>query len=192
MGTHLIISQNIIDSLDPKSRELISEKNFKYGNIKPDILSKYKLKKHYLDESYDMIENKINSMCSIDPETLAKTYNNMSFNQELGVICHFLCDFFCLAHSERWEFKHSFKQHVKYERDLLSKSKEFRFDSDRQEIKQSFKEFFFDLYDEYKRNQKSEENDLMFAAYVCKCVINYIFDRIFSVKKAQKIILATV
>ncbi len=30
----------------------------------------------------------------------------------------FLCDFFCVAHSERWEFKHSLNKHVTYEREL--------------------------------------------------------------------------
>lgn len=179
MGTHLVISNNIIESLDNEYKKYINENNFKYGNIKPDIFSKYKLKKHYFDESYNMIEEKIQSLSSMTPDQLERTFTSVSFNQELGVICHFLCDFFCIAHSERWEFKHSFKQHVSYEMDLNRRSKEFRFNLDKHKIEDDFNKFFSDLYREYKATDKSQRTDLVFSSYVSKSVIKYIMDNIF-------------
>ena len=53
MNTHILIAQNILRDVDVDFK--ISDKNFIYGNVKPDMVSKYKLKKHYLDESFDML-----------------------------------------------------------------------------------------------------------------------------------------
>lgn len=33
--------------------------------------------------------------------------------------------FFCIPHSERWEFKHSMNKHVKYEKELASFAKTY-------------------------------------------------------------------
>ena len=43
--THILIARNILRDVDVDFK--ISDKNFIYGNVKPDIVSKYKLKKHY-------------------------------------------------------------------------------------------------------------------------------------------------
>ena len=95
LNTHLTISNAIVENLDYNKSFLLSEKNFIYGNIKPDISSKYVLHKHYLKESYDMIMNKIKSLCNMSLDVLFKCFSVSKFSQELGVICHFLCDFFC-------------------------------------------------------------------------------------------------
>ena len=115
INTHLLIGNSIINNIDNKNSFFINEKSFLYGNIKPDLPSKYYLIKHYLDESLDMIIHKINYLCTLSLESLSKDFTINSFNQELGVICHFLCDFFCVPHSYRWEFKHSMKEHLQYE-----------------------------------------------------------------------------
>ena len=48
INTHFIISKNVLENLDSNKTFFISNKNFIYGNIKPDISSKYVLSKHYL------------------------------------------------------------------------------------------------------------------------------------------------
>ena len=60
MNTHILIAQNILRDVDVDFK--ISDKNFIYGNVKPDMVSKYKLKKHYLNESFDMIVNMIKKL----------------------------------------------------------------------------------------------------------------------------------
>ena len=99
MNTHILIAQNILRDVDVDFK--ISDKNFIYGNVKPDMVSKYKLKKHYLDESFDMIVNKIKKLASLSMYDFKKKFSVSRFSQELGVICHFICDFFCIPHSER-------------------------------------------------------------------------------------------
>ena len=40
INTHFIISKNVLENLDSNKTFFISNKNFIYGNIKPDISSK--------------------------------------------------------------------------------------------------------------------------------------------------------
>ncbi|MGL5693673.1 MAG: zinc dependent phospholipase C family protein, partial [Peptostreptococcaceae bacterium] len=157
----------------------ISEKNFIYGNIKPDITSKYVLQKHYLNESFDMICSKVEYLCTLDLDYVSKYFSMSKFSQELGVICHFMCDFFCVPHSERWEMSHSMNKHISYEKELASVAKDFNLTKFNRDIVTSnnFRDFFNSLYTEYK-NKMNYENDLLFSSYVCNSVTDYILENI--------------
>ena len=177
VSTHTLISKSILNNIDKNKNFLVNENHFIYGNIKPDLSSKYFLKKHYLKESYNMIESKVNYLCSLDLISLSKYFQSGNFSQELGVICHFLCDFFCVPHSYRWEFKHSMKKHIAYETELDTIAKEInlsKFTGDNIKYN-SFSEFFYSLYNEYQLIL-DHRNDLLFSVYVCNSVINYILD----------------
>lgn len=195
MTTHLKIAKSTFENIDDAQKSYISEKNFIYGNIKPDIVSKYKLKKHYIEESFGMIMEKIEHLCSLTLEKLTKLFSTSRFSQELGVICHFLTDFFCIAHNERWEFKHSMNKHITYERELGSLSKEVNFNKfDSIEIKNSFENFFATLYDEYKKN-KNHFNDLKYSTQICKSVVDFVLVSIMNnehIYSDSKIIVASV
>ena len=45
MKSHIIISKSLLENTDANKQFFLDSKNFIYGNIKPDIVSKYKLKK---------------------------------------------------------------------------------------------------------------------------------------------------
>ena len=127
--THVIIAKKIYNALDPQKKSIIKKKNFIYGNIKPDLVSKYKLRKHYRKESYEVILEKIEKLSkinSLDEKQKKKYFCN--FSQELGVICHFICDFFCVPHDERWEFKHSMFIHIAYEKKLNFIARKYSFE----------------------------------------------------------------
>ncbi|WP_024620590.1 zinc dependent phospholipase C family protein [Metaclostridioides mangenotii] len=180
MNTHFTIARSILENMDDNKNFFLSDKNFIYGNIKPDAFSKYKLKKHYMEESLDMVVEKIKHLSSLTLDYMTKYFSISRLSQELGVICHFLCDFFCIAHNERWEFKHSMNRHVVYERELSSVAKEIDFSIFKpMEIKSNFETFFNNLYKEYEAN-KNHYNDLRFSTYMCKSVVNYILDNILS------------
>lgn len=178
MKTHIIISKSLLNNMESKKLDLINSNNFIYGNIKPDILSKYKLRKHYLEESYDMIKDKIMYLSSLTINDLEKKFSKVSFSQEIGVICHFLADFFCVAHSERWEFKHNMKIHIKYENNLTKVAKDYKLKNERDNNIESFDIFFHTLYYEYKKNGNFEKNDLQYASYICNSVMDYILENI--------------
>lgn len=177
LNTHLTISNALIENLDSSKSFFISEKNFIYGNIKPDMTSKYVLHKHYLKESFDMIIGKIKSLCKLSLDFIEKYFSISKFSQELGVICHFLCDFFCVPHSQRWEFSHSFKKHVIYEKDLQSIAKDTNFKTlEKTSIHHiGVEEFFNKLYKEYVKKEDFE-NDLFFSTYMCNSVVDYILN----------------
>ncbi|MGL4739564.1 MAG: zinc dependent phospholipase C family protein [Sarcina sp.] len=178
-NTHLAIARHLYYNLGGIEQDLISYNNFLYGNIKPDMVSKYKLKKHYMDESFTMVIDKIKALSSLSDNELNKSTATIRFSQELGVICHFLCDFFCIPHSERWEFKHSMNKHVKYEKELAAYAKTFNLPSDSTKVfgYYNITEFILKNHRMYKK-ANSYENDLMFATYVCASVIHYIVDSI--------------
>ena len=177
LNTHLTISNALIENLDSSKSFFISEKNFIYGNIKPDMTSNYFLHKHYLKESFDMIIGKIKSLCKLSLDFIEKYFSISKFSQELGVICHFLCDFFCVPHSQRWEFSHSFKKHVIYEKDLQSIAKDTNFKTlEKTSIHNiGVEEFFNKLYKEYVKKEDFE-NDLFFSTYMCNSVVDYILN----------------
>lgn len=179
MSAHFLIAKSLIDNIDNNKIFFINEKHFIYGNLKPDASPQYVFKKHYLNESFDTIEKKINYLCSLTIDSISRYLSVSKFSQELGVICHFLCDFFCVPHSERWEFKHSMKKHISYEKELSRVTKESNLSTYKGYIiiNNSFKDFFDDLYIEYK-NKLDYKNDLFFSSYACNSVINYILDNI--------------
>ena len=79
INTHLLIANSIINNINNKNSFFINEKSFLYGNIKPDLPSKYYLQKHYLDESLDMIISKVKYLCSLSLDSLHKNFSVNSF-----------------------------------------------------------------------------------------------------------------
>ncbi len=182
ISTHFIISKAVLENLDGNKSSFISEKNFIYGNIKPDISSKYVFSKHYLSESFSMVMDKIKYLCHLSLDSLKRYFPISRLSQELGVICHFLCDFFTAPHSERWRFYHSMNKHVTYEKELDSYAKNMTFSNCNlsPKIDNNVEEFFHVLYKNYKSNDISYENDLKYSAYICTSVVSYIIDCIVS------------
>ena len=190
MNSHFLISKSLLNNIDNNKLFFINEKHFIYGNLKPDAVPQYVFKKHYLNESFDTIAQKINYLCSLTIDSLSRYFSVSKFSQELGVICHFLCDFFCVPHSERWEFKHSMKKHMSYEKELSIVAKNSNLSIYKGDIitNNSFKDFFDILYTEYK-SKLDYENDLFFSSYACNSVINYILDNILKNTVSSNIIL---
>ena len=181
VNTHILIGKSIVENINENKSFFISDKNFIYGNIKPDISSKYVLQKHYLEESLEMIFTKVEYLCTLNLDCISKYFSISKFSQELGVICHFLCDFFCIPHSRRWEMTHSMNKHITYEKELSIVAKETdlrKFKGDNIEAN-SFREFFNSIYLEYQ-SKTEYKNDLLFSNYVCNSVVDYILDAVLS------------
>lgn len=185
INTHRIMGENIIKHANNKNIYLINKKRFIWGNIKPDCTPKYKMKKHYYTESIDMIIDKIIYLSSL---TLEEVYYDMKlgrFSEELGVICHFLCDFFCAPHYYRWEFKstNAVRQHIMYEQRLAKLCRSFRPTNmiSTNVNKENIREFIENMQSQYD-GIVDYDNDLTFAYYVCDSVINMILSNVFSNK----------
>lgn len=182
INTHKVMGENIIKYANTKSVYLINDKRFVWGNVKPDCTPKYKFKKHYFNESIDMIVEKIKYLSSL---TLEEVYYDMTigkFSEELGVVCHFLCDFFCAPHYYRWEFKSTsaVKHHMMYEKKLAKLAKDFELTGiiNTDVEPSNIKAFILQLQKQYD-GSLDYHNDLTFSYYVCDSVLNMVLDSVF-------------
>ena len=189
MNTHKSLAISFVKNVDLNKKFLINDKHFIWGNLKPDSVSKYKFKKHYFDESFNMIVNKIQFLSSLSLDDIFIRYSVGKFNQELGVICHFLCDYFCIPHYQRWEFKSpgAVKDHVLYENDLNKFSKSYNV---RKELNTSLtcddvRMYIYSLQKEYD-GIVSYKKDLQYASHICNTIINLILDEVILNQKLKE------
>lgn len=83
---------------------------FLFGNIRPDIMGGFLVLPHSPAARAKMINRKI-EQCIADVQSGER--GGIYTNYRLGVICHFLADFFCYAHND-WTTLSS-KGHFMYE-----------------------------------------------------------------------------
>lgn len=189
MNTHKALAQGFINGLEDDKAFIISSGHFIWGNLKPDSASKYKFKKHYFDESFDMIVKKIEFLSSLTLDDIYIRYSIGKFNQELGVICHFLCDYFCVPHFQRWEFKSpgAVKDHVLYENDLNKYAKlcTIRQDINTSLTSEDIRKYIENLQKEYE-GSVSYEKDLVYASHICNTVIYLILDEVILNQKLKE------
>ena len=189
INTHMLMGRKIYENMDYDKKALLKETQFIWGNIKPDCALKYKLMKHYKDESFLMIINKIEFLSNLSIKDLYTTYTINKFNQELGVICHFLCDYFCLPHHQRWEFKSpgAVKDHVLYENDLnkFSKTHKVRKELNTSLTCDDIRMYICSLQKEYE-GIVSYEKDLQYASHICNTIINLILDEVILNQKLKE------
>ena len=187
MNTHKALASLFIENVDITKNFLISNKHFIWGNLKPDSVSKYKFKKHYFDESFNMIVHKIKFLSSLTVDDIFIRYSLGKFNQELGVICHFLCDYFCVPHYQRWEFKSpgAVKDHILYENDLNKYAKSYNI---KKEINTTLtcdeiRKYINNLQKEYD-GKIAYEIDLQYSSHICNTIINLILENVISNQKS--------
>ena len=192
IDTHIILANNILRQANGKKIYLINRRRFIWGNIKPDCASKYKFKKHYYDESITMILDKIKELASLSVGDIYYSFGKKKFSEELGVVCHFLCDFFCVPHNQRWEFKHSMKKHVVYEKNLAKFAKLYQFKSyiDSNLSLEDLEEFIVAHQRQYEKGE-SFRNDLEYSFFICNSVINMVLNEVYINEYAsQKVVAA--
>lgn len=120
--THKIIASHIFDNIYNIYGIELNKKKLLKGSVAPDVLPQYKIHRHYKDESLNYVVNEIVKLIFIskaldfneiiDPIRM----NILSYN--LGALSHYLSDFVCLPHAQRWTFKKHLIKHVNYESKL--------------------------------------------------------------------------
>lgn len=189
INTHKILANNILRQASNEKVFLLDKKKFVWGNLKPDCVSKYKFKKHFYDESIEMILEKINFLSTLTVEEIYFSYGRKKFSAELGVICHFICDFFCLAHNRRWRLKSAFKKHMMYEQELNKIAKRYEFKKVDQELTniKFVKEFIEKYILEYENLDEYYEVDLDYSFFICSNIINLVLETVLANKCVEKV-----
>ncbi|MDK0979477.1 zinc dependent phospholipase C family protein [Clostridium perfringens] len=178
--THLEIGENTFNTIEGRGRNLIDKKSFLKGNVLPDISPKYRLKKHGRKQFEEIIEEKIANLSGLSSDEIINNLGKEKFSIELGVICHFLCDFFSLPHDEEWGFKESVTlKHVLYEKKLHKVFTRDMIIKDSYKIlgNSNYNLFFKNALRKY-RDLYGHQNDLFFAMYLNNSVVRYILESI--------------
>lgn len=172
--THRIIAHHVYRQIRQNLNISLNPHMFAYGNMKPDVAPKLKAKKHYMEPTFDFVLDEI--MRLIEDGVSENALSIGKFSVRLGVICHFLCDFFCLPHHDREYFSDKLMEHMLYERDLHGKFTHFS-GIDRIRLpyvggvtKEDIKKAILELHADYTASPRGHETDMRCSVNVASAV----------------------
>lgn len=112
--THTLIAGFIYQMVKQNNGFNLNYESFKYGSIKPDLMPKPFKIAHYKNKSFAHTINKIEK---IQKQFILEQDKDLKlFSVNLGVIIHYIADYFCRAHNDcRYNF---FPAHIIYENKL--------------------------------------------------------------------------
>ena len=117
--THKIIAGHIYDNVFDIYGLKLNKEKLLWGSIAPDILPKYKFIRHYQDESINFVALEIMKLIFvsrfIDLSKITDPLSVKVLSKRVGILSHYLSDYVCLPHANRWTFRDSMVKHVRYE-----------------------------------------------------------------------------
>lgn len=171
--THLLISKTLYHHLEETIE--LDGRAFMYGNIKPD-LSPAIIKKPHTMENYTLV------VCNMAKNLMNEKHTLKEFSINLGVICHYICDFFCYYHLNEKLFHH-WKKHFLYEFDLyfeMLKLPEKLQLSEPRKARKNIHSILLDMRNDYLSKPFTKMKDLEYsinaAIWVCVSVSSYAID----------------
>ena len=120
--THKIIANKIYENIFDIYGIKLDNNSLLWGSVAPDILPQFRLHRHYKKESLNYVVDEIIKLIFLTrfidfnskPDPLAVKM----LSKKIGIISHYISDFVCLPHAERWTFINSMFKHIKYESKL--------------------------------------------------------------------------
>jgi len=162
--SHLFIAKKITKKLGKG----FNHNYFYLGNIAPDFIPYHQKKKHEFNYSFPYILNEIDSL-----ETMTDI-SSISF--KMGIITHYLADFFCKAHNcDR--LLNNLWGHFQYEsllhRVLISSKNEVQ-------VKVNInnaEDYVRKMHESYLKQTPSVVTDILYSIEVCQNVMYYIVQK---------------
>lgn len=166
--THIAISKILYNNLDGIVD--LDKRAFVYGNIKPDLTHKLLRNPHTL-ENYFLI------VCNSAERLMNNKLPLQEFSFELGIICHYVCDFFCQYHLGD-ELFHKFREHFIYELKLhfvlLNNPSKINKKPETGAVRQNVSSIIMELRKEYSADPAAMKKDLEYAfmatMWICESV----------------------
>ncbi|MCD8337287.1 MAG: zinc dependent phospholipase C family protein [Lachnospiraceae bacterium] len=110
--SHIALSAFLVDGL--RLRELdIHRKAFYFGSIQPDLNPRMFSEPHQFDETWEKVQDLI---LQIEAETRDEAYNRRAVWTQVGVVMHYLADYFTFPHNTC--FDGSLSGHCMHESEL--------------------------------------------------------------------------
>jgi len=94
--SHLALGRLIIEQAQTQLGFNLSKLNFLYGCIKPDLIPCHINKPHKKEDSYNEIKWELERLCNF---TIDSTKDSRVFSQRLGIVTHYISDYFTLVHN---------------------------------------------------------------------------------------------
>lgn len=192
--THKIIASNIHENIYEIYDLKLDKDKLLWGSIAPDVLPQYRLVRHYKDESISFITKEI--MKIIFASKIYSSNKHLDpiaikiFSKKIGIISHYLSDYVCLPHANRWTFNGSMRKHIKYESSLNDYVRNHDFkknvisvddldirDFQILELRSKIREYIEDVLEEYSQ-ATSFKNDLDFSLSLNLKMTYFILDTI--------------
>lgn len=165
VGTHVLIGKRVYDYIKSTLNIELGKKKFLYGNVKPDIIFRLSSRSHRLKDSLEFVLDEIERLTKIE------NISSSQFSVDLGVISHFMADFFCSPHYYKYEEFNNISKHLYYEYNLHNEFKKvskeipdgyIETDIPKLESKSNIEIIYF-LEQLYRANMLSIKNDIYFA-----------------------------
>lgn len=106
---HLMLGNVLLQQLKNNNNKLLDRQSFLYGNVRPDLQPDFDVDlstnistrvEHYPHTSIDYVFNRLSTFLERLNEA---TISTKDFSLELGHLNHYFCDFFCHAHTEKFD-----------------------------------------------------------------------------------------
>lgn len=188
--THIYIAKRIWQNIKNDNIFFnINKSLFLYGNIEPDIpITKVSLP-HKREEALNFVLSEIDKLKNMN----IKTKEDMKkFSLNVGIICHFLSDFYCMPHVERWGDFTGLKRTVK---GIEHISYEFKISFYKDEVKKALENdyeifdnpetFLMESFEMYKKDTNIKK-DVYYATNICNNIVHHIWSKQKSLQENQQ------
>lgn len=182
LHTHYLLGHKIFDQLPKEDKCYIDFKSFIKGNLLPDIQSKYRFF-HNFSQSKDLLTQIVAWLPYYDsPEKRS---------EQLGVLIHFISDFFCAYHTREAFIQKPLRTHFFYELRLhyfyqfFFTSYEVKMSLDSLNEKVDFFQWLWFIQEDYLSYKPSYSKDLTYAIKTSVIVANYFIQKM---KKCHQLV----
>ena len=178
--THRLISEHVHHNVKDTLGVELNKSCLIYGSVKPDIAPKLLMMDHFKPQSFDIIMDEIHDLSQfrlIDNKQFMRF-----FSTQIGIVTHFIADFFCVPHNDRRTYKNNFINHVIYENTLHKELKSFN-----DTVKVSYNSFNVDnltpftikkvidyYHKEYSLLEETPINDIKCSLHAATAIALYI------------------
>jgi len=114
--THKLIADIIYDDVYMEHNVQLNKTQLVFGSIEPDIYSGLPKLKHFKPQSFSVICNDISTLASSQTENNRAAIARLS--RKIGVVTHYVADYFCVPHNDRSTYQHHIINHIQYENQL--------------------------------------------------------------------------
>ncbi|MEA4926572.1 MAG: zinc dependent phospholipase C family protein [Syntrophomonadaceae bacterium] len=168
--THWLIGETVAQLTEKQLPARIHHFAFCLGSVLPDLIHPYNRIPHRIKDSSPLF-NRL-----LDQAVNTTFKSRWDFSIHLGMICHYLCDFFCLAHNETK--LNNLIAHTIYEARMVGKA-------DRKMVRNlamaalkgnetgicDVNKFLLEKHQSYRNAAEGFENDIAFAVPVVLTVV---------------------